>query len=94
MLELKVKTPDNTENQSFIELIKSMIAKKFSLKKEIKSVLVVLSRNEDARIPFKAEVELEDEQGTLTTNASSVNSLAAFSQALARMERQLDKKRA
>lgn len=94
MLELKVQTPNLPENQSFIELIKSMISKKFSRKKEIKSVLVVLSRSEDARVPFKAEMELEDEHGKLMTNASSANSLSAFSQALARMERQLDNKRA
>lgn len=94
MLELIVKTPDLPENQSFIDLIKSMISKRFSRKKEVKSVLVVLSRTDDHRVPFKAEMQLEDEDGTLTSNALSVNTLSAFSQALARMERQLEKKRA
>jgi len=94
MLELKVQTPDLPENQSFIDLIKSMISKKFSRKKEIKSVLVVLSRTADSRVPFRADMELVDEHGMLISNASSVNSLSAFSQALARMERELHRKRA
>lgn len=94
MLELKVQTPDLPENQSFIDLIKSMITNRFSRKKEVKSVLVVVSLTKDARVPYKAEMQLKNEKGIFTTKASSANSLSAFSQALARMERQINKQRA
>lgn len=95
MLNLRIETPDIPENQSFIDLIRSMISKRFSKKTNIESVLVVVAKTTDSRVPFSATMELEaKDKSVLISKAASINSLTAFSQALARMERQLDKKRA
>lgn len=95
MLNLRIETPDIPENPSFIELIKSMISKRFSKKSDIESVLVVVSKTTDSRVPFSATMELEaKDHSIIKTKAASINSLTAFSQALARMERQLENKRA
>lgn len=95
MMNLKVETSNLPESQSFKDLILSLLKKAFSKKKDIKSVLVVVSKNEDARAPFVVEMNLEEEnEAPLKTTAVSINYLSAFSQALKRMERQLEKRRA
>ncbi len=95
MMDLKVETTNLPESQSFKDLILSLLKKTFSKKEEIKSVLVMVSRNEDVRAPFTVKMNLEEEnEETLVTSAVSINYLAAFSQALKRMEAQLAKRRA
>ena len=95
MLDLIIKTPNLPDNPSFIKLIKSIVAKKFSRKKNYHSLTIVMSTTDDRRVPFSAEIELLDnESQIIKAKAASINTLSAFSQALARMERQMDKKRA
>jgi len=95
MIELTIETKNLPENQSFKDLLLSMLTKAFSRKKEVKSVMVVVSKTDDARVPYSVEMNLEETNSTtLQSKAVSVNYLSAFSQALNRMERQLEKKRA
>jgi len=95
MIELTIETKNLPENQSFKDLLLSMLTKAFSRKKEVKSVMVVVSKTDDARVPYTVEMNLEETNSTtLQSKAVSVNYLSAFSQALNRMERQLEKKRA
>ncbi len=95
MMNIKVETPNLPESKSFKDLILSLLKKAFSKKPDIKSVLVVVSINDDVRTPYSVEMNLEEEnEAPIQTKAASANSLAAFSQALKRMERQLDKRRA
>jgi len=93
MMNLTIETNNLPENQSFKDFIYSLVTKAFAKKKSIKSLLVVVSRNKDARVPFHVELNLEEEnEQLLTTKAESANYIAAFSQALTRMERQLEKR--
>lgn len=95
MMKLEVVTANLPENKSFKDLIVSLLNKAFSKKKSIKSIHVVVSQSEDKRVPYIVEMNLEEENhDTLKSKAVSANSLAAFSQALTRMERQLEKRRA
>ena len=95
MLKVTIETQNVPEKQSFMDLIKSMISKRFSTKKEVKEVTVLVMKNEGSRTPFQALLKLETEDKLmLETDANSINYLTAFSQALAKMEKQYDKKRA
>lgn len=94
-MKLEVVTANLPENQSFKALILSLLKKAFSKKKTIKSVHVVLSQSEDKRVPYIVEMNLKEEnEDLLKSSAVSANYLTAFSQALNRMERQLEKRRA
>lgn len=91
-IDLKISTP-NPENESLIGLIKSMICKNFGSNQDINSIEVILSEEDDARIPYRTTIDLVlgSSKASIQTESSSAHYLSSFTQALSRMERQLGK---
>jgi len=81
------------ESKSISGLILSMIKKSLGRYKHLDEVQIEVSQTEDVRVPIEVNISsyLENGEQILTTSASA-NYLSAFSQALARMERQMQKR--
>jgi len=95
MKNLIVETSNVPDSQSFRALIIAMIRKRFAKRKEITRLKVVISSTNNLAVPFEANIDMElGQKDHIQTKAVSINYLSAFSQALARVERQLNKKRA
>lgn len=89
-IDLKISTP-SPKNESLIGLIKSLICKNFGSNQDINSIEVVLSEEDDVRIPYRTTIDLVlgSSKASLQTESSSAHYLSSFTQALSRMERQL-----
>jgi len=92
---LTINTKDIPENQSFRNLIKSLVSRIFSNEETVESIHLEVTKTTDSMVPFNVEVNLQAEGSkALKTTAASSNYLTAVSQALSRMEQQIERTRA
>ncbi len=89
-----IKTINFTPVAEFDTFLSGLVSKSFEFFAEIiKSVVITIEKTTDPRVPFRTQITtvLESGSAILSSESVSSNHLAAFSQALSRMERQLGK---
>lgn len=88
MKKPRISIQDTTENQNFHDMMRSMIEQKLEGLLNVAHIEVTIKKTEDKMVPFNVSLKSEFiESEPLEAQAASVNLLAAFSQAVARMER-------
>jgi len=92
MMELTININNNSQTESYTALIISMIKQRFSGVKDISNVDVQINESQDSRVPWMAVVTCSNSSDELLkAESSSANFLSAFTQALSKLERKLDK---
>ncbi len=91
MKNMSISIKDCPKENQFHDMIKSLINRRLINHCELCKIHVDLSKSKDNRVPFNVVITatLNDDL-VLESKAASANSLAAFTQALARLERRFD----
>ncbi len=95
MKKLSIIVNDLEKTEMLESLFQSMLMRSLDKYHSIKEVAVEVSSSEDARVPYEVTIIAKLEEGAeIKSNAGSANHIAAFSQALARMERRMNRNQA
>lgn len=95
MKKLSIIVNNLEETELLEKLFQSMISKSLDKYQFITEVLVEVSSSEDSRVPYEVTIVASLSDGSeIKTSAGSANHIAAFTQALSRMERRMVKNQA
>ena len=89
---MSISIEDHPDSNKFHAMIKSLIESRLEDHCILCNIQVELSQSDDKRVPHTVNIKaILANKEVVETTASSVNSLAAFTQALQRLERRFDK---
>lgn len=93
MTKVSIKVNKLEEEQSLSGLFQSMILKRLGEYNILQEVQIEVQNTDDSRVPIKVSLKSCLINGEIVnSSAASINYLSAFTQALARMERQMQKR--
>lgn len=93
MMKVSIKVNKLEEEQSLSGLFQSMILKRLGEYNILQEVQIEVQNTDDSRVPIKVSLKSCLINGEIVnSSAASINYLSAFTQALSRMERQMQKR--